>query len=84
MLESVSSLSFPTLLPLAAKRDNAWCYDLLSIVPNETRDSVLFMIHMILENISHVRRVTQWLNTCVHFMCTLSTHLQAHNFKQIN
>jgi len=76
MIENVSSLSFPTLLPLAAKRDTAWCYGLLSIVSNETRDSVLFMLHIILENISHVRRVTQWLNTCVHFMCTLYTDMK--------
>jgi hypothetical protein len=72
MFESVRSFSFPTHLPLAAKRDTAWCYVLLSILPNETRDSVLFMLlHMILENISHVSRLTQWLNTCVHFICTL-------------
>jgi len=76
MFESDGSLSFPTLLPLAAKRDTAWCYSLLSIVPNETRDNVSFMLHMILENISHVRRVTQWLNTCVHFMCTLYTDMK--------
>jgi len=71
MFESVSPLSFPTHLPLAAKIDNAWCYVLLSVLPNETRDSVLFMLHMILEIVSHVSRVIQWLNTCVHFMCTL-------------
>jgi hypothetical protein len=68
MFESVSSLSLPVLLPLAAKIDTAWCYVLLSVLPNETRDSVLFMLHMILENILHVSRVTKWLNMCVHFI----------------
>jgi hypothetical protein len=71
MFESVSPFSFSTHLPLAAKIDTAWCYVLLNVLPNETRNSVLFMLHMILENISHVSRVIQWLNTCVPFMCTL-------------
>jgi hypothetical protein len=73
MFQSVSSLGFPTHLPLAAKIDTAWCYVLLSVrvLPNETHDSVLFVLRMIFENISHVSRVTRWLNTCVHFMCTL-------------
>jgi hypothetical protein len=73
MFESVNSLSFPTHLPLATKTYTAWCYVLLSVLPNETRDSVLPILLTIFGNISHVSRVTQWLNTCVHFMCTLYT-----------
>jgi hypothetical protein len=52
MFESVSSLSFPTHLALAAKIGTTWCYVLLSVLPNETRDSVLFTLHTIFENIS--------------------------------
>jgi len=53
MFESVNSLSFPTHLPLAAKTDTAWCYVLLSVLPNETCDSVLPILLMIFEKTYH-------------------------------
>jgi hypothetical protein len=84
MFESASSLSFPALLPLVAKMDTAWCYVLLSVLPNKTLDRVLFILHTIFENTSHVSRVTQWLNMCsfyVHIMRGYEVRLAPNTFK---
>jgi hypothetical protein len=58
MFESVNSFGVCNPLPLIAKMDIVWHYLLVSVLPSESRDSVLFMYHLLMEDISHVSRVT--------------------------